>query len=163
MKTRNLYLQVWPLPLAKTCRTNGPKWLKTQRGDPWMKKYCFQKSSQIWTIVGLFFQIFLTDSKNIYISVLCIMHAPFSLCARYVHRAQRQKGACLVQNPVIYMFWESVRKIWKNEPTLVQIWELFWKKYFFIQGSPLCVLSHFEPFVRHVLGWGRGKFEARDL
>ena len=76
-----------------------------------MKKYFFQQSSRIWTIVGSFFQIFLTDSKNIYISVLCIMHAPLALRARYVYRAQRQKGACLIQNPVIYMFLESVRKI----------------------------------------------------
>ena len=76
-----------------------------------MKKYFFQKSSQIWTTVGLFFQIFLTDSKNIYISVLRIMHAPFSHRARYVYRAQRQKRACLAQNQVMYMFLESARKI----------------------------------------------------
>ena len=111
MKTRNSYLQIYPLPLAKTCRTNGPKWLKTQRGDPWMKKYFFQQSSQIWGIVDLFFQIFLTDSKNIYFSVLCSMHAPFSHRARSVHCAERHEWACFAQNPVIYMLLESVRKI----------------------------------------------------
>ena len=75
-------------------------------------------------------QIFLIDSKNIYISALCIMHAPFSLRARYVHSAQRQKGACLVQNPVIYMFLESVRKVWKNEPTISKS-DIFVEKIFF--------------------------------
>ena len=68
-----------------------------------MKKYFLQKSSQIWTIVGSFFQIFLTDSKNIYISVLYIMHAPFSLRARYVHRAQSSMHHKLIKN----MFRES--------------------------------------------------------
>ena len=110
------------------------------KGGPLDEKIFFSTKFSDLDYSRLFFlQIFLTNSKNIYISVLCIMQAPFSLRARYVHRAQRQKGACLVQNPGIYMFLESVRKIWKNEPTMVQIWELVWRrKNFHPRVPPLC-------------------------
>jgi hypothetical protein len=41
------------------------KAVKNQRGDPWMKKYFYQKSSQISKRKGLKDQKFFADSKNI--------------------------------------------------------------------------------------------------
>ena len=50
------------------------------------------------------------------------------------------------QSTLIYMFLESALDFWLFDPILNQIWERCWKTYFFIQGSPLWILSLFGLF-----------------
>ena len=108
------------------------------KGGPLVKKIiCSKKFSESdqsrlkWSGLSCWFQKhidqwFLTCARP--------MHAPCTLSARSVH------GPCTGQKSMIYMFLESAWQTWLFEPILVEFWELFWKKYFFPQGSPLWFL-----------------------
>ena len=74
--------------------------LKNQRGDPWKKKYFFQKSSLIYTRIGLKIPIFFLEIETClksYFGPCNIVNAPCTLYsvggqrARSVHRVARAK------------------------------------------------------------------------
>ena len=69
-----------------------------------MKKYFFQKSYQIWTIVGSFFQIFLTDSKNIDITGFWTSEHG----ARNVHKVKMGRAWC--KEHLYICFWNQWEK-----------------------------------------------------
>ena len=70
--------------------------------------------------------------KNI--NVLFAINGPFSLWTNYVHRAQSRNRECSAQNPLIIVFLESVRKIWKMSLYFDQNLICFWKQDFDSQG-----------------------------
>ena len=81
MKTRNSYLQIYLLPLAKTYGTNQRK---TKGGTLGIKKYFFQKNSQINSRIGLkIWQKYFENKnmfKNLLLHVLQCSYNPKKLC-----------------------------------------------------------------------------------
>ena len=87
MKTRNLYLQVWPLPKIQTWGTN--RW-KTKGGTLGIFFYFFQKSSQIWTRIGLKIPKQYFRNKNTFKKLVW----PMQHCACSAHALLSRKPAC---------------------------------------------------------------------
>ena len=139
MKTRNFYLKIYTLPLAKTCGTNHQK----PKGGPLEEKNILFKK---------YFR-----NKNMF----KIAFWPMQPSARSLHAVHNRCKACtecaegwMGQNTVLNMFLFLKYFFWIFKPILVHIWELFWKKYFFLprlyfwHGSNLKIeISSFSFFI----------------
>ena len=119
MKTRNFYVQIYPLPLGRRKKKfkKFSDFYKTRLKNP-NKYFRNNNMSKIafWPIKPS----------------ACSVHAVHNRCKACTERAE----GCIGQNAILNMFLFLKYFSGFFKPSLVKIWELFWKEYFFLPRVP---------------------------